>query len=910
MSIGEGLAFVIWTIILHVLLQTGLIICVVVLFVKTYRLKRRVADLEITLYDKSFAAASAQTPQPESKAPSKADEAFPREIVPEAISEIETVLTPPQPEPTFPINEAVIYAPKQETPAPRNLLSPLFNYLKGGNIWVTAGFIFVVLGFTFFYLYISRIYHIPAEIKVGAGALFGLALFIFAFIKRGARPAFSLIMQGGGLGIMYLAFFAGFKIYKILPAELTFSLLVILVAAAALMALLQDSEAMAFFSAVTGFAAPVLLSTGSNNYIALFSFYSVLNICVLAAAFKKYWRYLNGVSFLCTYAVGVMWANKYYVPENFIHILIFSTIFFIIYTLVNFLSVSKTGNRKVENLFAVATPFAYMATLLFIARHFQYGQAIAAFSIGIFYFLIYMLISRFKAEAYRSLAALYLPFTLIFLNFSIPLALSGDWTSAIWALEGAMLTVMGGRQKNSFFRFFGLILIFGALRYEPDTDHFSSVFLNSAFICRLLTAAAMLIAAGVLRLQKDWEKKYLSYIILSIGVILWYSRLVIEIQGNSEEVYKGLFYLVIFSVSGFIFAYGGKKLGWFLPQTLAFSPVIAAVLVTCFDYGQLFFVRVTNFHWAGWLVFILVQASLMYVYRGRAINKRIILVHALSVFFAVSLAGEALSYGFYVLLNPGDSDSVFVTHRFFLLAVFAVFIMSLLKFNRRGVSLFGRNLSLESGCPKEVLSVWKVYGAGFITAYMLYTLLILGSSVYQIWDISTEVKTLPVLNTADAASLIIVVSMLFYFAWLFKNRELPVKFRGALKWIRGLAVFFWANALLGRAVFYMSEDMGYSFSWLMDSAAYQLAIAVLWGLAGFAFIAYGFKKFRKTYWTIGAAVLAVDAVKLLLIDLSRVDTMQRILSFLGVGLIFIAIGYFFPLPRKLPEEAEKMRVKG
>jgi uncharacterized membrane protein len=172
---------------------------------------------------------------------------------------------------------------------------------------------------------------------------------------------------------------------------------------------------------------------------------------------------------------------------------------------------------------------------------------------------------------------------------------------------------------------------------------------------------------------------------------------------------------------------------------------------------------------------------------------------------------------------------------------------------------------------------------------------------------SGYVKTFPVLNTADGASLVMVTAMLFYFARLFKTREMSVKLRGALKWIRGLTVFFWANAVLGRAVFYLSDDeyYYYSFSWLMRSSAYHLAIAVLWGAVGFIFIAYGFMKFRKTYWTIGAIALAVDAVKLLLIDLSRVDTLQRILSFLGVGVIFIAIGYFFPLPRKLPEEEEE-----
>jgi uncharacterized membrane protein len=703
------------------------------------------------------------------------------------------------------------------------------------------------------------------------------------------------------LGIIYLSFFAGFKIYNIIPLELTFALLAVIVAAAALLAFLQDSEAMAFFAAVIGFAAPILLSTGTNNYIALFSFYTVLNLCVLAAAFRKYWRYLNGVSFLCTYAVGFAWAREYYVPENFIHILIFATIFFIIFTLVNFLSAARTGNRKVENVFAVATPFAYMATLLFITRHFQYGQAIAAFSIGIFYYLLYLTINRAKVEVYRPLAILYLPFAIVFLNFSVPLALSGEWTTAIWALEGAMLAVIGGYQKNRFFRFFGLLLILGASYYEPGINHFGTVFLNSDFVCRILTAASMLIAAGVFRLQEGWEKKYLSYIILFIGLCLWYSRLLFEISANSSYLHSNLFYLAAFSVSGLLIAWGGKKLRWFLPQILGFSPVIAALLISLGD-GFLK-VRVTDFYWAGWLIFVLVQAALLYIYRDKEINKRISLTHAASLYFAAALVGESLNYGFFTLLNPSVGESLdyglvplfsldnvpyILTHSIFVFIVLSAVTTALIRFERR----------LASPYPEKVLSVWRLWGGGFITAITLCCLFWLGGASEQVTD---GMKTLPVFNTADAASLIIVVMMILYLSRLFKN-DLPVKLRGTLKWIRGLAVFFWANALIGRAVFFFSDDSYYSVSWLMSSSAYQLAIAVFWALTGFMFVAYGVKKFSKTYWSIGAALLVIDAIKLFLIDLSRVDTIQRILSFLGVGVIFILIGYFFPLPSAKKEE--------
>jgi uncharacterized membrane protein len=46
----------------------------------------------------------------------------------------------------------------------------------------------------------------------------------------------------------------------------------------------------------------------------------------------------------------------------------------------------------------------------------------------------------------------------------------------------------------------------------------------------------------------------------------------------------------------------------------------------------------------------------------------------------------------------------------------------------------------------------------------------------------------------------------------------------------------------------------------------------------------------------GAALLAVVVAKLFFIDLSHVGALARIVSFLGVGVLMLVIGYLSPLP--------------
>ena len=45
-----------------------------------------------------------------------------------------------------------------------------------------------------------------------------------------------------------------------------------------------------------------------------------------------------------------------------------------------------------------------------------------------------------------------------------------------------------------------------------------------------------------------------------------------------------------------------------------------------------------------------------------------------------------------------------------------------------------------------------------------------------------------------------------------------------------------------------------------------------------------------------AGLLGIVIAKLFLVDLSRVGTIERIISFVGVGLLTLVIGYFSPLP--------------
>jgi uncharacterized membrane protein len=51
-------------------------------------------------------------------------------------------------------------------------------------------------------------------------------------------------------------------------------------------------------------------------------------------------------------------------------------------------------------------------------------------------------------------------------------------------------------------------------------------------------------------------------------------------------------------------------------------------------------------------------------------------------------------------------------------------------------------------------------------------------------------------------------------------------------------------------------------------------------------------------WMIGAGLLGLTIAKLMLIDLANRNGFERIVAFITVGLITLAIGYFAPVPPK------------
>lgn len=392
------------------------------------------------------------------------------------------------------------------------LQNTLKSWILGGNPIVKIGVLILFLGLAFLLRYASENAMLPIELRYAVVAAGGIALLLGGWRWRKRDDSYGLILQGGGVAVLYLVTLAALKTHQLIPAGFALGIMVGVAAFAALLAVLQNSLALAIVAALGGFAAPVLVSTGSGNHIALFSYMTVLNLGIVLIAWFKAWRPLNLVGFVCSFALAGGWAAKHYRDELYSATQPFLLLHFVLYVVITLLFAQRTlrnapykesatygeqvrasaaGVSYVDGTLAFGVPFSAFFLQFLLARPWEYGAAFSALGFG----LVYMTLACVSVWRGRQRTLLLnetlLALGVVFGTLAIPLGLEAGWTSAAWAVEAAGAFWIGIRQQRWHARMFAMLLMIGAvgaysLGLQPGQ---SSVIDGSAFGAILLAAS-------------------------------------------------------------------------------------------------------------------------------------------------------------------------------------------------------------------------------------------------------------------------------------------------------------------------------------------------------------------------------------------------------------------------------------
>lgn len=351
------------------------------------------------------------------------------------------------------------------------------NWILGGNTMLRIGVVLLFIGLAFLLRYASEKFSFPVESRYIGVTLAAFALLALGWRLRRRRSSYGLMLQGTGIAVLYLTVFAAMRLHNLLSPEIAFVLLVLVTAASAVLAILQNALGLACAAALGGFAAPILVSTGSGNHIILFSYFALLNMGILLIAWFKAWRSLNLIGFIGTFSIGTAWGLRSYNPELFTGTEFFLILFFLMYIGIGLLFARRKlleANDIPEGRIAalrqsLARTDYLDGTLIFgpplvgfglqcaVIGHLQYGKAFSSLALGLFYFGLAYCLSR--KPALLLLTEVCLALSVVFGTLAIPLAFDARWTSAAWAAEGAGIYWLGLRQSRKTARIFSLMLM-------------------------------------------------------------------------------------------------------------------------------------------------------------------------------------------------------------------------------------------------------------------------------------------------------------------------------------------------------------------------------------------------------------------------------------------------------------------
>jgi uncharacterized membrane protein len=339
-----------------------------------------------------------------------------------------------------------------------------------GSQWFNRiGILAVLIGVAWFLKLAFDNHWIGPLGRVMIGLLAGAALIVWSlrFQKRG-YAIFSYSLKAIGSGTLYLSLWAAFQLYALVPAGVAFGAMIAVTAFNGYMAWIEDAELLALYAIAGGLSTPLLVSTGGNHEVVLFTYLLMLDLAVLVLVALRPWSRLLFASFVGTVIFIFGWWNTFYTQDQAARTAVFLCCFFIPFALAPRLAKIKLdpgGSFEAwDGLVSYLLPVAN-AGLGFLGFYSLLSPAAADWAgpwLAVAFAAFYLLLMRLPAsgilhEGVPTLAALHLTTAIVFLTIAIPLKTHGRWMTIGWLVEGAVLLWVSQRARSMLLRAFALI---------------------------------------------------------------------------------------------------------------------------------------------------------------------------------------------------------------------------------------------------------------------------------------------------------------------------------------------------------------------------------------------------------------------------------------------------------------------
>jgi len=745
----------------------------------------------------------------------------------------------------------------------------------GGKLFTGIGALALLIGSGFFFRYAIEVGIITEPVRVALGLLSGSVLIGVGqrLIARYAR--YAQILSGTGIGLFYLSLYFGYASYDIFPQTFAFIAMILVTALGMALSLRHDSVALALFAQVGGFLTPIMASGGSDAPHVLFPYLILLDLGMLAVAWKKLWSPLTIVSLLGTILLYAAWFSDSFGPKQV----------------------------------GVASGYAFLLFLLFflatVIRTFRYekpsGNAealLSLFNAGFFFFVGLRILAVFDPELrglfafvfaalhavaaiachgvgdrFRSLSRYFSVIASVAVAIGIPIQFDRSYITIGWAAEGAALAYLGSSLRSRLFRTLSLFAFFPVFIRMLFVDAPSAGPSDPWWNDRMISLVGSLVAYGmaIFFLRRKGRVSPEAAEEPSVSLLLLSSFIVSFIVGSVQAYdYHPAWSVVMFWwVLAFLSMAASFSLGNRMGRYFSFALSVVA-LCGMVIWGDAFAVPVGTVSFSRILTGLLALFSFSGIFLLYRISDETDIARERPIATTLLLLEAYL-----LVLWVGSVEIDRVWDPYWI----PLFLSA--------VSVGAAWLALRMREPVLLATTYGVLL--FSGAYALLTHRSMVGSP----------DTLPIINQRVLVFLVVVGAMLLFRNLLrdaAESRGWFVPARKVLSLSAHILAFFLINVETYDAL--TPSRTGLSDS--IDQDAYRqgigirnAAVSVAWSLYAMAALSYGILR-KSVSHRIGAILLfGAAVVKVFLYDTSDLSTLARFISYFSLGVLLLLSGYAY-----------------
>jgi uncharacterized membrane protein len=175
---------------------------------------------------------------------------------------------------------------------------------------------------------------LPPWVRAVAGAVLGIGLLVGGTVMNRRRyPQTATTLWATGIVILYAVTFACRSLYAfpMFTTPVTFAVMVLITALAFGLAVSFETQIVAVLGMLGGFLTPVLVSSGQDQALALFSYIAVLDVGLIAVAWRRRWDHLTLLAAVGTVVMQLGWYTTSFQPTKIditqMHLALFPLLF-------------------------------------------------------------------------------------------------------------------------------------------------------------------------------------------------------------------------------------------------------------------------------------------------------------------------------------------------------------------------------------------------------------------------------------------------------------------------------------------------------------------------------------------------------------------------------------------------------